>query len=196
MRRSTLVDEVVVGAPFAIFPAGQDDFFPMLAFEGGVIPYERFRYPVVDGRFPDRAEPLEVALGERVSAALGKRTGDTIDMASFTPEGAQAVFGDGEDRPPDGPNLVLEVVGIVRDPGDLAGRDDDLTFTMLTPAFADRYQGRIGDIGDYTFVDLSDGATEGDLSRSSKPPSGRTSSSTRCSTERRSAHRPIRRSER
>ena len=93
--------------------------------------------PVVDGRYPDRDAPLELALSERTATRTRHGRGRHADAR-------QLHAGDGEDDvdggpggDPDGPAIDLEVVGIVRDPGDIGARESDITLTFLTPAFRD-----------------------------------------------------------
>lgn len=146
----------------AIVPSERpsDEFYPMMVSLDGQVPYRLLRPKVVAGRLPDPGEALEVALGERAARRLGKGVGDALPMAGYTPEGVLAEFqgeGEGGLPAPDGPAFDLEVVGIVRDVGDLIGRESDLTITFLTPAFRARYPRHvIGELGAGAFVVLDD----------------------------------------
>ena len=43
----------------AAFPeADEESFYPLMVTDGGALPFERMRAPVVDGRFPDRDAPV------------------------------------------------------------------------------------------------------------------------------------------
>src|SRR6188768_2732705 len=66
------VDEAIDFELVSAFPAAEmDAFFPLVVSEGGEVPYERMHAPVVDGRYPDRNAPREVALSERTATRLG-----------------------------------------------------------------------------------------------------------------------------
>lgn len=149
----------------AIFPAPAPDFyFPMVISLDGRIPDEYLRYRVVEGRLPDPSAPLEVALGEGTAARLAAGPGDEIPMLSLTPAAVQAF--QGGELEPDGPEFALEVVGIVRDQGDILGRANDLAFTFLTPAFGQRYgPDELGSFGEGAFVALADGADAAEVTR-------------------------------
>ena len=151
----------------AIFPAtGTEDFFPMAVSLDGRVPYAYLRYPVVEGRLTDPAAPLEVVLGERTSARLGAGVGDEISMLSLSGEAARQAEESG-DFEPDGPELVFDVVGIVREPGDIGSRESDLTLTFLTPAFRQRYDAeQIGTIGEGSFVVMAEGGDTAALAES------------------------------
>ncbi|MGH9083976.1 MAG: FtsX-like permease family protein [Acidimicrobiales bacterium] len=151
----------------AIFPAAEtEDFFPMAVSLDGRVPYEYLRYPVVEGRLADPAAPLEVTLGERTAARLGAGVGDEIPMLSLSGEAALDAEESG-DFEPDGPELRLDVVGIVREAGDIASRESDLALTFLTPAFRERYDtDQIGTIGEGSFVVLADGGDTAQLAES------------------------------
>lgn len=101
----------------ATFPSeAPDDYFPMIISLDGRIPEDYLRFPVVQGRLPDPAAPLEV-------------------------------------------------VGIVRDQGDIGSRSSDLTLTFLTPAFRERYSpDELGSLDAGTFVALREGADVAELS--------------------------------
>jgi hypothetical protein len=144
----------------AAFPEIEDeDFFPLVVAEDGTVPYDRMSAPVIEGRLPAREEPYEVALGERTAERLDAPVGSTVTIATFTPEGWAAIEEDETaEFAPDGPRLDLEVVGIVRDPGDIAARGSDITLTFLSPAFRAAHPvGEIGSLDHGTFVFLRPG---------------------------------------
>lgn len=136
--------------------AASDEFFPLVVSPDGAIPGRMLRAPVVAGRAADPSVPHEVVLSELTSRRLGLGVGDELVLATLTPETA-ARSQDFEEEP-DGPEVVLDVVGIARDPVDIGGRDRDITLTPLTPAFARRYDGTIGDIGTGVLLRVADGA--------------------------------------
>ena len=139
----------------AVFPAANsEEFFPMAVSVDGLIPQTYLRSPVVAGRLADPRAPLEVNLGERTAQRLGAEVGDAIPMLSLGPDSVAAL--DGESDPsPDGPAFDLQVVGIVRDAGDIGARATDLSLTFLTPAFRERYPfDEIGSLGAGRFAVL------------------------------------------
>ena len=103
------------------------------------------RAPVVDGRAPDPSAPLEVALSERTARRLGVGVGDPAARVTLQRRRRRVL---GDDAEPDGPALALDVVGIVRTPGDVASREADIEPNFLTPAFAETYGDEIGPFGD------------------------------------------------
>lgn len=140
----------------AVSPVGAgNEFFPMVVSAEGLIPGTYLRMPVLKGRLADPSEPLELVVGERTARRLGIDVGDSLEMESWAnAEGMGSSEGDPE---PDGPIFELELVGIVREPGDIGSRDTDITLTFLTPAFRERFDHEeIGDIGTGTFVALTD----------------------------------------
>ena len=147
-----------------------EEFYPMLVSLDGKLPYEHLRPKVVSGRLPAPDEPLAVALGERTARRLGKQVGDRLPMEGYTPEGLAAFDDEGDLPDPDGPSFDLEVVGIVRGVGDLVGRETDLDFTLLPPAFRERFPGeQIGVLGRGTFVVLDDPASLDAFARAAAP---------------------------
>ena len=147
------IDFQLVGA----FPeADTESFFPLIVSERGVLPYERMRAPVVDGRQADRDEPFEVALSERTARRLGVGVGDKLPLLTFSPEALEA--SEDELGEPDGPPITLDVVGIVRDPGDIGARESDITLTFLTPAFREAVTpDEVGSVGDGTMIAVAEG---------------------------------------
>lgn len=132
-----------------------DGFHPLLAptspNEHGVS-----RGHLVEGRRPDPGDPHEVALSEQSADRLDVGVGDELPLASFTPAGAAAMESNDEIAP-DGPQLTLEVVGIVRYTYDVQARSEDPTFTILTPAFTERYRDEVAVEPGTIFLLLRDG---------------------------------------
>ena len=105
----------------AAFPQVEaEDYYPLVVADDGVVPFERMRAPVVAGRLPGRAAPLELAVSERTADRLDLVPGDPLVISTFTQEGWDVQEADElAEFAPDGPDVELEVVGIVRDPGDI-----------------------------------------------------------------------------
>src|SRR4051812_23273262 len=142
---SPLVTDAQRAELLAMQPEAADpsEFFPMAAPVGDPIGSPLFVAPVVAGRRADPDQPLEVEMGERTARRLHVGVGGHVRFLTSTQANVDA-GGGRTDAPPDGPAVDLEVVGIVRDPGDIGGREGDLSVTFLTPAFTEQFEGRIG----------------------------------------------------
>ena len=157
------VDAIEAAVPLdliAAFPMVEsEDFYPLAVTEGGVVPFDRMQAPVTRGRLPHRTAPLEVAVSERTADRLELEPGDTLEIATFTQEAWDIVEADEHaEFAPDGPMIELDVVGVVRDPGDIASRESDITITYLTPAFREVYtRGAVGSMDMGSLVFLRDG---------------------------------------
>lgn len=152
--------ELVAAMPVVAHP---DEFFPLVAPRDDLLGQAIMRGPIVEGRAPDPRAPLEVAVGERTARRLDVSVGSPLELATFTPSGAEAIFTETGSAEPDGPPVTLHVVGIERQPGDLGGRETDVPFTILTPAFAAAHDGVIGDIGLGALVDVAGGHSVADV---------------------------------
>jgi hypothetical protein len=131
---------------FLLQPVDDDGgFFPTFVPDDDRVPNEFLRYPLISGRAPHPSAPLEVALGEHTADRLGMRAGDRLDMVSYSSE-QTADIDNADVSDSQGPDVTLDVVGIVRDPVDLAGRKTDIDITLLTPAFGKEYDGRVGEL--------------------------------------------------
>ena len=153
--------------PYAVAPVGlpADRFVPFAASLDGRMLHEFGRPMVVDGRLADPQAADEVVLREQTAELLGVGVGDVLPFESLTDEGVATIDetqGDGTDAEA-GPSFDMRVVGLVRDPGDLAARSDDQPFHHLTPAFHQRWEGRIGTYGQGSFVRLAPGYDLGGL---------------------------------
>ena len=153
---------------YAVAPVGlwEERFVPFaVSLDGGVL-HDLARPIVVEGRLPDPAAPDEVVLREGIADLLDARAGDVVEFESLTDEGVATISenqGDGTGAEA-GPSLDMRVVGVVRDPADLAARASDQPFHHLTPAFHDRWEGRIGTFGAGAFLRLRPGHDVADVS--------------------------------
>ena len=142
----------------AVLPLSDDFFYPMVTEPTGTVLYDLVRMPVVDGRLPDPQAPLELVVSERTADRLGVGAGDELPMGSLRPATADRLSKEGGDPEPDGPALTFSVVGVVRDPGDIGARRDDITLTFLSPAFRSAYPlDVIGTLSEGTFLKLRAG---------------------------------------
>jgi hypothetical protein len=133
--------------------ASQEDFFPTVVPDDDRAPNTYLHNPVIKGRLPDPAQPLEIALSEHTARRLHAGVGDRLRAETMTPQQAEDVENVDLEALA-GPRLTFTVVGIVRDPVDIGGRLTDVTITLLTPAFGRTYQGRVGQFGSGVLVDL------------------------------------------
>ena len=123
------------GTQLVNVPATVDDRF------GTVIDRSR----VIEGRQPDPDAVDEIAIGEGLADLLDLGVGDRLHAISATPEQvALALAGEELNGRPSGPELDLEVVGIVRRPLDLSELGSSTGLFVLTPAFNEEYADRIG----------------------------------------------------
>jgi hypothetical protein len=137
------LSSVDVAAPVAfpyVFPVA--GYFPMLVGTDDQLGSRVAKGVLLAGRRPRPGAAEEIALSEAAAKALERRPGQTLDVLTVTPEGAQA-FDESEDPNPDGPRLRLRVVGIVRGTQDLAARESDPTITVLPRAFYEKYKDRV-----------------------------------------------------
>ncbi len=102
------------------------------------------RSRLVRGRRPDPSRPLEITIGEELAEDKGLIIGDVLPAVSYTQEAIEAAFAGGEFPAPTGPNLQFRIVGIVRRPLDLGVRASAGGVIVLTRAFAEQYDDRIG----------------------------------------------------
>jgi hypothetical protein len=148
---------------YAAFPGDIDtEFFPLIVPDDPRVPETYLRAPVVSGRRPAPDEPLEVALGERTARRLGVTVGDPLPLTTFTSDGF-------EPSEPDGPRVTLEVVGILRNPGDVVSRENDLDLNLLTPAFAVAFDDQLGLFGTGVLLDVEPGVSAEEVGRNLEP---------------------------
>lgn len=123
------------GTQLVNVPATVDDRF------GTVIDRSR----VIEGRQPDPEAVDEIAIGEGLAELLDLGVGGRLHALSATPEQVALVLaGEGFNERPAGPELDLEVVGIVRRPLDLSELGSTTGLFVLTPAFHEEHADRIG----------------------------------------------------
>ena len=147
--------ELIARLGFAVmFPPNVGDrFFPFLVPLDGRYGREVDRFPVVDGRRPRPDAPNEILLTETTAAALDLGVGEALPVISFSPEQATEEGLQGPEIQPEGPSIDLRVVGIARTNLDIANRDQDITISVLSPAFEERYRDEI-------YIDVSFGVVK------------------------------------
>jgi ABC-type lipoprotein release transport system permease subunit len=103
------------------------------------------RARVIEGRAADQTRVDEVTIGESLAAELGLSVGDALHFQSYSPADIEAARVDNANPPaPHGPEVSLQVVGIVRRPLDLGGRGTNGGVVVPTKAFVERYRAEIG----------------------------------------------------
>jgi hypothetical protein len=128
----------------AVAPAGTPNFFTLAVISSrGETP----RPLPLDGATPDLLPTLdagEVVLNEAMKNELHKRTGDSIELESYSPEtwNTALVEGGAESGQSDGPRVTVRVAGVFRSPEDVSDAPDP--FFLMPPAFYERYHDTIG----------------------------------------------------
>lgn len=130
----------------------------MAAPMDGAFGHHLDRSRLIAGRRADPSVAEEITIGESLSKLLDLPIGATFSTDSFTAEQIRDAFAGGTPGRPDGPRVKFRVVGIVRRPLDLGVRASAGGVVVLTPAFTDQYDGRIGAYTDVLRVKLKDGA--------------------------------------
>ena len=118
------------------------------------------RVRLIKGRLGNPAEPGEVTIGERLAAQTHLRVGSDLDAESYTQAQIDHAVAGGAPGAPGGPRVRLRVVGIVRRPLDLGVRAASGGVALLTPAFGEKYQGRIGRFTDVLRVKTDAGTSD------------------------------------
>ena len=101
------------------------------------------RVRLIKGRLANPAAPDEVTIGERLAAQTHLRVGSHLDAGSYTQAQIEKPSRAGIPALPRARDVRLRVVGIVRRPLDLGVRVGVRGSRLLTPAFGDKYEGRI-----------------------------------------------------
>ncbi|MEP6660280.1 MAG: FtsX-like permease family protein [Acidimicrobiales bacterium] len=135
------VDTFARLASVAMFP--RDFYVPLLATVDGRFGVEVDRWPIVGGRQADPRIAEEVMLSEDISRRLNAPAGSHVAFGSYAPDQADALAASSGDVPFGGPDVTLTVAGVVRTGNDLVSRPGDITVSVLTPAFYEKYRDRI-----------------------------------------------------
>ena len=115
---------------------------------------------IVRGRGADPSAPFEVEVGEHLAAELGIDIGDRLPFVSQTPSQIAEAIATGGFPEPEGPEVRLRVVGIVRRPLDLGLRGAAGGVLVPTPAFVRQYRDQIGSYGSILRVRTTNGAAQ------------------------------------
>ena len=99
---------------------------------------------IVEGRAPDQARVDEVAMNRALADELGLRVGDTVVLESESFEWVKSSYSGQDPGPPDGPEVVAELVGLALAPVDFTRTGSVL---YLTAAYANRYQDQVRTYG-------------------------------------------------
>jgi hypothetical protein len=133
------VHDAEAQAELFVRPAGSDLFPNYDLYSGAPIAAgaDSMNAPVISsGRAIDPTQVDEIAVSEKLAAALGVTAGDTIELESMTDRWINASFNGRDPGPPDGPRLTGKVVGVARTPGDF-GKLRGILF--MSPAFVAQY---------------------------------------------------------
>jgi len=119
------------------------------------------RARIVAGRAPDPSAVDEITIGEGLAARLHTGVGRHLDVVSFSPDQTASILqGASDTGPPAGPRVRLSIVGVVRSPLDLGENGATGGLLVLTPAFRDEYEGRIGVFGNRIRIRVDGDATD------------------------------------
>jgi len=107
------------------------------------------RARILVGRAADPSAAYEVTIGETLATQLHLGVGDHLDGRGYSPEQIAVCLAGGcsQASAPDGPQVRLRIVGIVRRPLDLGDRGASGGVLITTPAFAHQYERSIGSFG-------------------------------------------------
>jgi putative ABC transport system permease protein len=148
-----------------MFPQEEiDAFLPVVGDPSGRWLRDLDRVDVIAGALPRLDDPEAVVMTDATADLLDVDVGDTVPVRSLDAEQAEAAATSGEfPETYDGPQPPLRVAAIVS----LPPTNDDRSGTLLslvTPAFLERYDGRIPTFGALVQVRLRPGATVAELS--------------------------------
>jgi hypothetical protein len=118
---------------------------------------------VLDGRMPRADEPDEIAIDEVARDTLDADVGDTLTVNTFDPEDLRCLLlSTCPFQGILGPQLELEVVGVMRDVDAFASTEDPTPGVTASAAFTDAYRDTVGATRSEAAVRLVD---EDDVSR-------------------------------
>ena len=136
------VNGVAELASVAVAPKGFSNFFSLAIIDrrGEAIraiwlagtPIEDFKTVRAD----------EIFLNESMVKRLDRRTGETVELQSLTPQQFEASLNHSSTIVPAGPTLNARIVGVNRGPEDVSDAPDP--FLTLSPAFYEKYHDQIG----------------------------------------------------
>ena len=109
---------------------------------------------LLEGRRPDPDRADEVMVNPQVADPLGIEPGDSLSLASLTPEQMDVLVREGDPGEPAGPTVDVEVVGIGQF---IDGLARDTPLLLLTPAFYEAHRDDIGHFDDILGVRLERG---------------------------------------
>ena len=149
-----------------MFPQEEiDAFLPVVGDPSGRWLRDLDRVDVIAGALPRLDDPEAVVLTDATADLLGVEVGDAIPVRSLDIEQAEAVATTGEfPETFDGPQPPLRVAAVVSLPPTNDDRSGAL-LSLVTPAFLERYDGRIPTFGALVQVRLRPGASVAELSR-------------------------------
>ncbi len=118
------------------------------------------RTRIVDGRDVAPGAAEEIVIAEPMAQQQGIEVGDSVELASFSPEQIGALLGAVGTPIPDpaGPTIRMKVVGISRSTVDLSQQGDVGGILVLSHAFIDKYGAGIGNYIDVVLVRLTEGS--------------------------------------
>jgi ABC-type antimicrobial peptide transport system permease subunit len=143
-RRLPEVTDFAVLHAFADSPRGAPNLKNAASVDGRLgLNIDRAR--LIAGRAPDPNAVDEINIGEGFAAQMHLGVGDDLVVDSLTPEQLRSEFEDKIDPGrPLGPTVRLHIVGVYRRPLDLGDLAASGGVVVYTPAFDQKYAGRMG----------------------------------------------------
>jgi ABC-type antimicrobial peptide transport system permease subunit len=117
---------------------------------------------LLHGRRADPDNPDEVVLSEQAARLAGVGVGATIAVPTLDQSQTDAMLQGTPPESTNGPTLQLHVVGVTRTVSDIHASSDTEALTILTPAFLDKYGGRVGVYAASHMVRLAHGMSDVD----------------------------------
>lgn len=154
LRRLPEVEALDRAAALLLEPE-EGDFYTAVSLDG----YAVNRPRVLDGRLPQGVD--EMALSRQAADVLGKRVGDALELQGRGPGQAERFFVEGDpsvlQEAPDGPGVVLRIVGVVETPGDVGRVDLTGPYGIVSPEFYGRHRDDLAQFAPVVMVRLRNG---------------------------------------
>ena len=154
LRRQPQVEALDRAAALLLAPEGMD-FSTYVSLDGYAVDRPR----MLDGRLPQGLE--EMALSRQAAEVLDRGVGDTLELQGHDPRQFERLFLEGDtsvlQEEPEGPRLVLRVVGVVEGAGDIGRVDLSGPYGVASPELYARYRDAVAQFGPVVVVRLRNG---------------------------------------
>lgn len=154
LRHLPQVEALDRGAAMLLVPEGMD-FSTYVSLDGYAVDRPR----LLDGRLPQGLD--ELALSRQAAEVLDKRVGDSLELQGHDPRQFERFFLEGDtsvlQEEPEGPRLVLRVVGVVEGAGDIGRVDLSGPYGVVSPELHARYRDAVAQFGPVVVIRLRNG---------------------------------------